>query len=76
MATSRFSATRVDTNVDRVKTFLAAHPGQFCCNGCLSIEVGLGLSKIYVNQLTRRLRDVKPYRSGRVVCFRCGKVRE
>ena len=66
----------VDTNVDRVKTFLAAHSGQFYCHGCLAIEVVPGLSKLYVNQLTRRLRNVKPYRSGQVVCFRCGKVRQ
>ncbi len=66
----------MDTNVDRVKTFLAAHSGQFYCSGCLRIEIVPGLSKIYVNQLTRRLRNVKPYRSGKMVCFRCGKVRE
>ena len=65
----------MDTNADRVKTFLAAHPDQFYCAACLSIEVVPGLSKIYVNQLTRALRDVKPYRRG-VVCVRCVKVRK
>ena len=66
----------MDTNVDRVKTFLAAHSGQCYCSGCLRIEIVPGLSKIYVNQLRRQLRNVKPYRSGKMVCFRCGKVRE
>ena len=76
MATSRFWPHSVDTNVDRVKTFLAAHPGTFYCNACLSIEVVPGLSKWYVNQLTRRLHDVKPYRRGKLVCVRCGEVHE
>ena len=76
MATSRFSATHVDTNVERVKTFLAAHPGTFYCNACLSVEIVPGLSKWYVNQLTRRLHDVKPYRRGTVVCVSCDEVRE
>ena len=31
---------------------------------------------IEVNRLTGPLHGVKPYRHGRVVCFRCGKVRE
>ena len=64
----------MDTNVDRVKTFLAAHSGQCYCSGCLRIEIVPGLSKIYINQLRRRLRNVKPYRSGKMVCFRCGKA--
>ncbi len=76
MATSRFWPHSVDTNVDRVKTFLAAHPGTFYCTACLSIEVVPGLSKWYVNQLTRRLHDVKPYRRGTTVCFSCGEVRQ
>ena len=71
-----FWATNVDTNVDLVTTFLAAHPDQFYCAACLSIEVVPGLSEIYVNQLTRALRDVKPYRRGKVVCVRCVKVRK
>ena len=75
MATSRFSATRVDTNVDRVTTFLAAHPGQFYCNACLSIEVPVA-DDIEFNRLTGPLHGVKPYRSGRVVCVSCGEVRE
>ena len=70
-----FWATNVDTNTDRVTTFLAAHPGQFYCNGCLSVEVPVP-KPIQVNQLTRALHGVKPYRSGRVVCVSCGEVRE
>ena len=66
----------VDTNADRVTTFLAAHPGQFFCNECLSIEVVPRLNRIQVNNLTRPLRHVKPYRKGTVVCARCGEVRE
>ena len=76
MATSRFSATRVDTNADRVTTFLAAHPGQFYCNGCLGIEAVPSLNRIQVNNLTRPLRDIKPYRRGTVVCISCNEVRE
>ena len=70
-----FWATNVDTNTDRVATFLAAHPGQFYCNGCLSVEVPVR-RPIQVNQLTRALHGVKPYRSGRAVCVSCGEVRE
>ncbi len=66
----------MDTNTDRVATFLAAHPGQFYCNGCLRIEVPVP-KPIQVNQLTRALHGVKPYRSGRVVvCVSCDEVRE
>ena len=65
----------MDTNVDRVKTFLAAHPGRFYCNGCLSIEVPVP-KPVPVNQLTRALHGVNPYRHGRVSCFSCGEARE
>ena len=75
VATSRFSATRVDINPDRVTTFLAVHPGQFFCNECL-IEAVPGLNRPQVTRLTRRLRDVKRYRWGKVVCVNCGEVRE
>ncbi len=71
-----FWATNVDTNTNRVTTFLAAHPGQFFCNACLSIEVVPGLNITQVNYLTRPLRTVKPYRSGRMVCVSCNEVRE
>ena len=70
-----FWATNVDTNTDRVTTFLAAHPGTFFCNACLRIEVPVP-KPIKVNQLIRALHGVTPYRSGRVVCFSCGEVRE
>ena len=66
----------MDTNADRVTTFFAAHPGQFYCNLCLSIEAVPGLNITQVNHLTRPLRTVKPYRSGRVVCVSCDEVRE
>ncbi len=69
-------ATNVDTNTNRVTTFLAAHPGQFYCNGCLHIEAVPGLNRPQVARLTRRLCDVKPYRWGKVVCVSCGAVRE
>ena len=75
MAHLPFWATNVDTNTDRVATFLAAHPGQFYCNACLRIEVPVP-KPIKVNQLIRALHGVNPYRSGRVVCFSCGEVRE
>ncbi len=70
-----FRATNVDTKTDRVTTFLAAHAGTFFCNACLSIEVQVP-KPIKVNQLIRALHGVNPYRSGRVVCFSCGEVRE
>ena len=68
----------MDTNADRdrVKTFFAAHPGQFFCNACLNIEAVPGLNMTQVNYLTRPFRTVKPYRNGRVVCVSCGEVRE
>ena len=75
LITYRCAATNVDNSADRVKTFLAAHPGLFYCNGCLRIEVPVP-KPIQVNQLTRALHGVNPYRSGRVVCFSCGEVRE
>ena len=65
----------MDTNADRVTTFLAAHAGTFFCNACLSIEVPVP-KPIKVNQLIRALHGVTPYRSERVVCFSCGEVRE
>ena len=63
-------------NADRIKTFLGAHPGQFYCDACLSIEAAPGLNRIQVNNLTRPLRHVTPYRKGTVVCARCGQVHE
>ncbi len=76
LITYRRAATNVDNSADRVKTFLAAHPGRFYCNGCLRIEAVPSLKRSYVNQLARALRDVKPYRSGRVSCFSCGELRQ
>ena len=76
MATSRFAATSVDTNADRVKTFLAARPGQFYCNECLSIEAVPGLNRTQVSRLIHPLREVRPYRRGRVVCVSCDQVSE
>ncbi len=52
MAHLPFWAANVDTNTDRVTTFLAAHPGTFFCNACLSIEVPVP-KPIKVNQLIR-----------------------
>ncbi len=66
----------MDTNADRIKTFLAAHPGQFYCDWCLSIEAVPALKRIQVNNLTCPLRDIKPYRRGTVVCISCNEVRE
>ena len=66
----------MDTNVDRIKTFLAAHPGTFFCNECLSIEAVPDLTRIQVERLTHSLHGAKPYRSGQVVCFSCGEVRQ
>ena len=66
----------MDNNADRVTTFLAAHPGQFYCNECLSIEADPGLNKTQVNRLTHLLRDTTPYRKGEMVCVSCDQVRE
>ena len=71
-----FWGANVDTNAYRVTTFLAAHPGQFYCDACLSIEAVPGLNRIQINNLTRPLRHVTPYRKGTVVCARCGEVHE
>ena len=57
-------------DADRIETFLTDHSGRFYCNRCLSEEV-LGLSTGKVNQITRRLRDVPPYRQGKMICTRC-----
>ena len=70
-----FPATNVDNNADRVTTFFAAHPGQFYCNECLSIEAVPGLNKTQVNRLTHLLRDATPYRKGEMVCVSCDQVR-
>ena len=66
----------MDINADRVTTFLAAHPGQFFCHACLSLEAVPSLNATQVNGVTRRLHDVKPYRRGTVVCVSCDEVRE
>ena len=57
-------------NTDRVETFLTAHPGRFYCNRCLSEEL-LVLTLFQVGQVTRPLRDVIPYRHGKMICTRC-----
>jgi len=66
----------MDNNADRIKTFLAAHPGQFYCNKCLNIEAVPGLNRTQVSRLTRSLRDATPYRKGEMVCISCNEVRE
>ncbi len=66
----------MDNNTDRITTFLAADPGQFYCNECLSIEAVPGLNRTQVSPLTRSLRGVKPYRIGQVGCISCNEVRE
>ena len=57
-------------NTDRVEAFLADHPGRFYCNRCLSDEI-LVLTIGQVSQVTRVLRDVSPYRQGKMICARC-----
>ena len=76
MAHLPFWATRVDTNADRVTTFLAAHPGQFFCNACLSLEAVPSLNMTQVNHVTHPLRNVTPYRQGKVMCVSCDQDRE
>ena len=66
----------MDNHADRIKTFLIANAGRFYCNECLGIEAVPGLSNTQVSPLTRPLRDVKPYRSGKVVCVSCNEARE
>ena len=62
-------------NADRVKQFLIDHPSQFYCDQCLSEEIPV-LNAVQVNQITRPLRGVKPYRNGKMICVRCGGDRE
>ena len=62
-------------NADRVKKFLADNPGKFFCNSCISDKAGI-TNPVQVNQLTRPLRGVKPYRSGSTMCSGCGETRE
>ena len=76
LITYRRAATNVDNSADRVKTFLAAHPGQFYCSGCLSVEAVPGLSRGQVNRLLLPFRDVKPYRRGKVMCVGCDQELE
>ncbi len=65
----------MDNNADRIKTFLAAHTGQFYCDACLSIEAVPGLTRTQVNRLIHPLRGVTSYRIGEVVCISCNEVR-
>ena len=58
-----------------VKEFLATHPGLFYCNRCLGEEAGV-TNTAQVNQLTRPLKGIKPYRVGSMTCNKCNKVRE
>ena len=67
------SLSRVD-HADRLKAFLASHKGKFYCNRCLSKEVGIK-NPVQVNQLTRPLRGLKPYRHGKITCHECYKYR-
>jgi len=71
---ARFAS--MDNNADRIETFLAAHPGQFYCDACLSIEALPALNRMQVSNLTRPLHDIKPYRRGTVGCISCNEVRE
>jgi hypothetical protein len=68
----------MDTNADRdrVKTFLAAHPGQFFCHACLIIEAVPSLNITQVTTVMRPLRNVTPYRRGKVMCVSCDQDRE
>ncbi len=73
------SADRVPTlsavdNADQLKAFLASHKGKFYCNRCLSKEVGIK-NPVQVNQLTRPLRGLKPYRHGKITCHGCHEYR-
>ncbi len=69
-----FTITGV-SHTDRVKQFLTTHPGRFYCNRCLGNAVG-ALTIFQVRQITRLLRGVRPYRSGKMICVRCGNDRE
>jgi hypothetical protein len=62
-------------NAAIVKKFLADNRGRFFCNQCISQLAGI-TNPNQVNQLTRPLRDVKPYRGGTLICSTCGKERE
>ena len=55
---------------DLIETFLANHAGRFYCNRCLSDEL-LVFSATQVDQITRRLRSIPPYRHGTMICTRC-----
>ena len=57
-------------NADRIKKFLADHPGRFYCNRCLSDEVPV-VNSTQANEVTRLLRGVAPYRHGKMMCCRC-----
>jgi hypothetical protein len=62
-------------NAQKVKDFLAANPGRFFCNRCLSDSLYLS-NPTQVNQLTRPLRGIAPYRSGKMICHYCHQDRE
>ena len=62
-------------NADKLKAFLNARPSQFFCNRCLSEQVPVD-NQVQVNQLTRPLRGIAPYRSGKVMCSSCNRDRE
>ena len=62
-------------NASLVKDFLLKNQGQFFCNSCISDKTGITPPN-QVNQLTRPLRGVKPYRSGFMTCSVCRQTRE
>jgi hypothetical protein len=62
-------------NAERVKVFLAERKGRFFCNRCLGETLYIHNSA-QLNQATRPLRGVKPYRNGKVICHSCGQDRE
>ena len=63
-------------NADDIKAFLLRNRGSYFCDGCLSNRTGIEPAN-QVNQLTRPLRGVPPYRFGdSVICSECRQERK
>jgi hypothetical protein len=55
--------------------FLAARKGQFFCKRCLG-EMLYTQTEAQLDKALRALRNIRTYRTGKLMCHRCSRERE